>query len=366
MKKTTKLLGSLLSLCLAWGAVIPAFAQGPSVAKIQTAPVATVLANVKLPSISTSKPIQTYTINTSGKVYAYTSSNLKVRTGGYIDCATDLCKIIQVSGNAVRVTYPVSRGTKTAWFSRSAFTSYNIAGGASNTWKQSRTINTYTRRDGKTKFGSISANDTCYKLGAYGSYTQVIYPVSGGYKMGWVKSSDISTSSSSGSASQTNTSKTPIGLTSKTVAEGDYVLYSAVGSNMVADVYGASSKSGANIQIYPYNGGSNQVFTVKKYGNYYYLKPKCSGLAMDVYGASAASGANVQQWTVNTTAAQMWQFADAGSGYYYIVNKNGKVLDVNGGTAKAETNVQVYTFNRSKAQKWKLVKYTAPSGDCAA
>ncbi|MGN0106509.1 MAG: M23 family metallopeptidase [Hominilimicola sp.] len=150
-----------------------------------------VFAATSLPSITSSKPITCYTINSSGKIYAYTAKDLKTKTGGYISCSTDECKILQISGNAVQVKYPVSGGTKTAWFARSAFTSYDISKGAAEKWTQSSKITTYRRSDGKTSLGYISAGDVCYKLVAKGSYTQVVYPVSGGYKMGWVKTSEI-------------------------------------------------------------------------------------------------------------------------------------------------------------------------------
>ena len=60
--------------------------------------------------------------------------------------------------------------------------------------KQSGT--TYRRANGRSSYGSISAGDTCYKLSESRNYMQVIYPVSGGYKMGWVQKSNLSKTSS--------------------------------------------------------------------------------------------------------------------------------------------------------------------------
>ncbi len=173
MKKTKRVLSILLVFAMMFAFTAQAFAA------------------VSLPSISSSKSITCYTLNSSGSVYAYKAKDLKTKTGGYITCSTDECKILQISGNAVQVKYPVSGGTKTAWFARSAFTSYNISGGAASKWTQANKITTYRRSDGKNSFGSISAGDLCYKLTAKGNYTQCIYPISGGYKMGWVKTSEI-------------------------------------------------------------------------------------------------------------------------------------------------------------------------------
>lgn len=188
MKKTKKALSILLVFAMMFAFTAQAFAA------------------VSLPSISSSKPITCYTINSSGKVYAYTAKNLKTKTGGYIACSTDECKILQISGNAVQVKYPVSGGTKTAWFARSAFTSCNISGGAASKWTQANKITTYRRSDGKNSFGSISAGDVCYKLTTKGNYTQCVYPISGGYKMGWVKTSQIKEKNTTSTTSTTSNS----------------------------------------------------------------------------------------------------------------------------------------------------------------
>ncbi len=148
-------------------------------------------AAVTLPSISS---ITCYTLNSSGKVYAYTANDLKKKTGGYIDCSTDECQILKVSGNALQVKYPTGKTTKTAWFKRSEFTSCDISKReAAEKWTQANKITTYIRSDGKTNFGSVSKDDVCYKLTSKGKYTQILYPISGEkkYKMGWVKTSDI-------------------------------------------------------------------------------------------------------------------------------------------------------------------------------
>lgn len=154
---------------------------------------ANVFAKVSLPSISKGAPLITYTYNSSGKVYAYTSSDLKTKTGGYIACATDECKIISISGNALQVMYPVSNGTKTAWFSRDAFTYRNLKGDAAQSkFKAKASVTTYKWKGKTDKFGSVAVGDECYLLrgNEKSDWVQIIYPVSGGHKMGWVKGSD--------------------------------------------------------------------------------------------------------------------------------------------------------------------------------
>ncbi len=156
-------------------------------------------ASVSLPSISSGRPVKCYTLKSSGRIYAYTAANLRNRTGGYIDCASDECSILRISGNAVQVKYPVSRGTRTAWFARNEFSSCNLANGAAERWTQNSRITTYRRADGRDSYGYISSGDTCYKLSESGNYKQVVYPVSGGYKMGWIRKSDSEKGVPSGS-----------------------------------------------------------------------------------------------------------------------------------------------------------------------
>lgn len=150
-------------------------------------------AKVNLPSISKNKPIITYTYNSSGKVYAYKAADLKTKTGGYIACSTDQCKIIEIKGNAVKVTYPVSKGTKTAWFSRDAFTKRNLANDAAQSSFNSQIkATTYKWKNNSATLGYVSKGDKVYLLrgDAKSNWLQILYPVSGGYKMGWITGSD--------------------------------------------------------------------------------------------------------------------------------------------------------------------------------
>ena len=57
-----------------------------------------------VPSVSSSVYIACYTLNSSGRVYAYTDSTLQTKTGGWIDCATDECRVIAVTSGAVQIS----------------------------------------------------------------------------------------------------------------------------------------------------------------------------------------------------------------------------------------------------------------------
>lgn len=297
----------------------------------------TLLAAVSLPSISSNRPVLCYTLKSSGRIDAYTAADLRTKTGGYIDCGTDECRILKVSGNAVQVKYPVSNGTRTAWFARNEFTKYNIAGGAAEKWTQKTQVTTYKRADGKDAYGSISANDTCYKLSESGNYRQVIYPVSGGYKMGWI--------------AKDNSSSQP-------VPDGLYKVVSVINRQYVWDICDSSMENGGNLQLWKDNGTNAQkfMFTYNSDG-YYTITNIKSNKAVDCAGAKSADGTNIQQYTSNKTDAQKWKLTDAGSGCYTIMCKsNGRMIDVSGGTASNGKNIQLYRANGSNAQKFALVQ----------
>lgn len=153
-------------------------------------------ADTALPPVSSGNYISTYTYASSGKVYAYNEAALKTKTGGYISCATDECRIIEIKGQAVRVSYPVPGNRRTAWFSREAFTYRDLASnGAKQKFKCTKKVTTYKWKNKSNTFGYISSGDNCYLLrgDASSDWLQVIYPVSSGYKMGWVKGDDIRT-----------------------------------------------------------------------------------------------------------------------------------------------------------------------------
>lgn len=123
-------------------------------------------------------------------VYPCSSAQLAETTGGQI-WSTDECTITAVYSNgACKVTYPAGSTTKTAYTSLSNF----LCDTSSALTKQTvnHTIKTYIRAStSSTVYGQIDSGDTVYKVGTSGSMTQLFYPVSSGYKLAWVLTSDL-------------------------------------------------------------------------------------------------------------------------------------------------------------------------------
>ncbi len=127
-------------------------------------------------------------INGTGNVTTYSDAGLSSSVGAiYPD---DKCTILHVYTNgACQVSYPVSSGTKTAYTQITNFAPDHS--GALGTQTVDRQITTYRKSNKATSFGYLSAGDTIARVGVIGEMTQVIYPTSAGYKLGWVGSSEL-------------------------------------------------------------------------------------------------------------------------------------------------------------------------------
>lgn len=280
-------------------------------------------------------PIICYTIPT-GRVTTYTAVNGSY--SGYIDGATDKCTILKVYNSGwVQVKYPVSRGYKTAYTQSSNFFS-NVDFSATET-KIGKNKTVYRRSNLSQSIGTVYGSDNVIVVGTSGGNTQIIYPISGGYKMGWI-------SGNYGSNGGNNAE----------IKKGYYQIKSAINTDYVLDVYGASYDDGANIQLYKNYYQTNQGFMITKQNDGYYIITAIhSGKALDVENNGSYNGTNILQWSKHGGNNQKWQIIKTSDGYYSFISKaNGLYLDVNGGNASNGVNIQCYVGNGTKAQKFIL------------
>lgn len=156
----------------------------------------------------------------------------------------------------------------------------------------------------------------------------------------------------------------------KFVSAGDgyYYIVSCVGDGgtYVLDVAGKKSANGTNIDIYQYNGGTNQQFMITDNGNgTYKLRTRVSGenSAVEIANADTASGANAQQWEINNATCQDWTLEtvtdpgckmDTGVVYTFQNVNSSMVMDIAGGEMADKTNVQQWGSNGYDCQKWTL------------
>lgn len=175
----------LICLVLALAALlslfsIPAFADAP-------------------PSISTGSPIKVYAIASSGKIYSYTDSSLRQRGSSWVWAASDECYITATANNgrALYISMPLDSGGRISrWFSYSDFLTRPLDNG-STTKIATAQITTYRHPNPNDRYGYTGTGDIIYILGTIGSYTQLVYPISSGYKAAWVKTTDLQNGSRS-------------------------------------------------------------------------------------------------------------------------------------------------------------------------
>jgi hypothetical protein len=106
------------------------------------------------------------------------------------------------------------------------------------------------------------------------------------------------------------------------IANGNYVI-SNYQTGLVIDDYQFSKTAGNFMDMWPANGGSNQVWTVTNLGNnYIYLTNAYSGLALDVYQASTSSGAQIDQWYWSNFSNQIWKVVSMGNGNYELISQH--------------------------------------------
>lgn len=136
------------------------------------------------PSFAAGETRKCYTINSSNTP-AYTNTGLSSKLGTIFP--NDELIVLEVTGSYCRVTYPTPRGPKTGYIHTS-----DILTGTSSSNKKIATaqITTYRRDSTRDSYGHIDKNDEVFILGTKGTFTQVKYPVTGGYKYAFIKTSD--------------------------------------------------------------------------------------------------------------------------------------------------------------------------------
>lgn len=305
-----------------------------------------------IPDISTSNYIKAYVLSTRNNTPVYTSGSLSKRgtSSPYkrynaMVYASDEIYIYRMTNSYSYISYPTPSGRCKGYIRTSSITSNNKSVGALTSRAR---ITTY-KRAGGTAYGNIDAGDQVYTLAESRSYVQVVYEINGGYKMGWITSSDYNNYIAD------QPSKTNI------IDDGYYQIKSAADTNYVLDIAGASDYEGASALIWQ-NGNAdnttdmNQKFKIEKAsGNYYYIKYAKSNQCLDVYNGEMVNETDIIQWPYHGADNQLWQIEKTTDGYYTIKSKqNGLYMDIYRGDMSNGTNVQCYQWNGAMNQKWIL------------
>ena len=151
-----------------------------------------------------------------------------------------------------------------------------------------------------------------------------------------------------------------------TLADGVYEINSVKNSNYTLDVNSASTRNGANVQLYLRNGTQAQAFRVSHDSQGFVTFTNVnSGKVIDLDGAITKNGRNIHQYASNGTRAQKWIVQQSGSGYSIVsAIDTSFALDIRNGTVYSGSNIQLYKSNNTAAQQWTFNKYVTERERC--
>ena len=110
--------------------------------------------------------------------------------------------------------------------------------------------------------------------------------------------------------------------TANLIANGNYIITNSQ-TSLNLDDYQASQSAGTFMEMWPGNGGSDQLWTLTNLGNNYVkLINANSGLALDVYQGSTSSGAKIDQQMWSGSSNQIWQIVSMGNGNYELLSEH--------------------------------------------
>lgn len=151
-----------------------------------------------------------------------------------------------------------------------------------------------------------------------------------------------------------------------TLADGVYEINSVKNSNYTLDVNSASTRNGANVQLYLRNGTQAQAFRVSHDSQGFVTFTNInSGKVIDLDRAITKNGRNIHQYASNGTRAQKWIVQQSGSGYSIVsAIDTSFALDIRNGSVYSSSNIQLYKSNNTAAQQWTFNKYVTERERC--
>lgn len=208
----------------------------------------------------------------------------------------------------------------------------------------------------------ISALDSNYVLDlstgkAVNSSNIQLYTYCGSNAQRWKFSKLVSKTDKLNSLAQSN---------KNVLADGTYVISTALSSNYVLDVYGGYTWNKANVQLFAKNGTDAQAFKVTHDSQGYVTFTNVnSGKVLEVAGSRAGNNANVQQYSLDGSRAQKWVVQKNGSCYTIVSALDPNfVLDLSGALVMNGRNIGLYQNNGSKAQQWNFSKHMTDRERC--
>lgn len=143
----------------------------------------------------------------------------------------------------------------------------------------------------------------------------------------------------------------------KVIEDGEYSIRVKNYQNKCIDVCAGSGDDGANVDLWTFNGGQNQIFHFKYDENTKCYTIFCVGSAkvLNVHMANPIPGSNVNQYINKNLDEEKWAITKKEDGGFLILNRySGLSLDVDCGIMKDGSNVSTYTPNGGFNQNFVL------------
>lgn len=117
------------------------------------------------------------------------------------------------------------------------------------------------------------------------------------------------------------------------------------------------SSNGKDIHLWKTHRKTNQVWTVGKVGDYYYIKNKSNGNVVDIPYANTESGKGLQCWKYTGGGTQLWRLESMGDGTYTIHSKanDSLVWNVRGFSWDNGAAIQLYRMNGEANERFRFV-----------
>ena len=153
--------------------------------------------------LTTNKYAKTYTLSKSGNTIPYTGKNLNTRgtttygasTNAYIANSSDQLYVYDVGCTNGKywayVSYPTSSRRVNAYIPLSAISNNN--GSHAKTTSTGKFYCSYRKGVATSSSYYVAKNDTVYLIATSGSDYQIMYPISGGWRIAWCSKSNYNT-----------------------------------------------------------------------------------------------------------------------------------------------------------------------------
>ena len=127
-------------------------------------------------------------------------------------------------------------------------------------------------------------------------------------------------------------------------------------SGRALDVAGQLTANGSAIDIWDFNAGANQAWSlIPVSGGYFRINGVQSGRALDVTGQNTANGTLLELWDYSGGANQLWSIQPTDSGYFKIISaQSGRALEVKAQNAANGGQIDIWDYNGGANQQWAI------------